>query len=144
MKHFILTSPQFTGSVTYKYCDAGYLIYFSYDATMRDDQREHVLVKMPLTLAGFNEVIGKSKTAKIEEVPEDISFDAFWEAYGKKINRKRSEPLYNKLSDADKMLCMRCLPQYDKYLARTGFRAKKDPDGFLRDRFFETNFNTLK
>lgn len=143
MKHYILTSSKFAGSVQYKYCDEGFLVWFQYDAAMSDAQRIYTLQKMPLTLQGFQDLMGTSKTVKIEEVMPDLSFDAFWNAYDKKINRKRCEPLWNKLKDHERMQCLKSIPQYVKYLTRTNYRAKKDPDGYLRDRLFETEWHRL-
>lgn len=143
MKHFILTSTAFTGSIEYKYCEDGYLISYKYDATMSQKQREFILRKMPLTIHGFQDLIGKSKTLNVEEVQTDMSFDNFWNLYDKKINRKRCMPIWDKLSDADKLKCLNSIAQYIKYLHRTGYRDQKDPDGYLRDRLFETEWNKI-
>ncbi len=144
MKHFILTSTQFEGQVVYKYDTDGYLVYFSYEADMSQAQREHVLRKMPLTLQGFHDLLGKSKTASIEEVPQSLDFDTFWEAYGHKVKRKRCEPLWKKMSEAERMQCMKSIPVYIRYLGRSGYRGKKDPDGYLRDRMWETDWNKIR
>lgn len=109
MRHFILTSTSFTGSTEYKYCEAGYLIWFRYDAIMTKEQREWLLSHMPLTIRGFEDVVGKSKTLKVEEVQVDLSFEAFWEAYSHKINKKRCVPIYNKLSTDKRMKCIQSI-----------------------------------
>ncbi|MCZ2129290.1 MAG: hypothetical protein LC109_03385 [Bacteroidia bacterium] len=143
MRHFILTSTSFTGQIEYKYCNEGYLISFKNEAALSAVQREKILVKMPLTIAGFNNLIAISKTLTVQEIEQDLGFDSFWNLYDKKINRKRCEPLWNKLKDADRLRCMQNIPVYKRYLQRTNFRAQKDPDGYLRDRLFETEWNKI-
>jgi hypothetical protein len=143
MRHFILTSTNFTGQVEYKFSDDSYLISFKYEANMTDQQRVQLLKLMPLTVRGFEDLVAAGKTLKVEEVQQSLDFDAFWNAYDKKINRKRCQPLWDKLSNADKLRCLHSIPPYKRYLHRTNFRAQKDPDGYLRDRLFETEWKKL-
>ncbi len=47
----------------------------------------------------------------------DLSFDAFWNAYNKKVGkRKMAENLWNRLSKAEKLLVMLSIPRYKNYL----------------------------
>lgn len=144
MKHFILTSSQFEGSVSFKYDEAGYLVWFHYMAEMDNQKREYLLSHLPLTLSGFDYLVKKSPTAKIEEVPEDLSFEAFWNAYDMKHNRKRCEPLWNRLSESDKLRCIKSIARYNAYLKRVGWIGKKHPDGYLSNRYFETEWDKMK
>lgn len=144
MRHYILTSSAFAGYIEYKFSDDSFLISFRYEANMTDQQRIKILTMMPLTIRGFEDLVAVSKTLKVEEVKQDLSFEAFWNAYDKKINRKRCEPLWNKLKDPERLICLNNIPIYKRYLQRTNFRAQKDPDGYLRDRLFETEWNKIK
>lgn len=143
MRHFILTSTSFTGSLEYKYCDNGYLIWFQYNALASDSQRNWLLSNMPLTVSGFNEVVSKAKSFKVEEIQLDLSFDAFWEQYGHKINKKRCLPLYNKLSTEKRMQCIKSIVPYKRYLARTNYRNKTDPENYLRKEMYLNDWNKL-
>jgi hypothetical protein len=144
MKHFILTSTKFTGQLEYKYDTLGYLIYFEYNATMTLEQQKYILQKMPLALANLRELVQGNSTVSIVEVPADISFEYFWKKYNNKVNRKRAEPLYNKLSDKTKLAVLDSIDPYLRYLFRTGYRGQKDPDGYLRDEMYKTDWNTAK
>lgn len=143
MRTYILTSTGTSGQVEYTFDEADYLIAFKFDAIMTDSQRTHILRRMPLTRPGLESLEALSPNITITELDQDISFDAFWNAYNKKINRKRCEPLWAKLKDSDKVLCLASIKPYKRYLHRTNFRAQKDPDGYLRDRLFETEWNKL-
>ncbi len=143
MRHFILTSTSFTGSVEYKYCDEGYLVWFNYQATMTGTQRDKILIKMPLTIRGFEDLVALSKSLKVEEVAEDITFDAFWAAYGHKVNRQRCIPLFDKLSTENRRKCIRSVAPYLKYLARTNFRSKADPETYLRKQMYLNEWSKL-
>lgn len=143
MRHFILTSTAFTGSIEYKYCQEGYLIWFMYNASMSIDARHYVLTKMPLNIRGFEDLLGKSKTLQVEEVQVDLSFDAFWEAYSHKINKKRCVPIYNKLSTDKRMKCIQSIAPYKKYLNRTNYRNPTDPENYLRKEMYLNDWNKL-
>lgn len=143
MKHFVLTSTAFAGNIEYKYCDEGYLIWFSYQATMSSTQRDYALTKMPLTISGFEALIGNSKTLKVEEIQLDLSFDAFWEAYGNKINKKRCQPLFEKLNTDNRLLCIKSIASYKRYLNKTNFRNPVDPENYLRKEMYLNDWNKL-
>lgn len=143
MKHYILTSSKFDGQIVYKYDAAGYLVYFSYEAEMNEEQRTWALTKMPLTASGFTDMVGKSTTVKVQEIKQDLGFDAFWEAYDHKLNRKRCEPLWNKMNEKNRLLCLNSIRAYNKYLERTGIR-KKDPEGYLKNEMYHNDYHKLK
>src|ERR1700748_1607572 len=97
MKKYILTSPKFQGQVTYGYNDDGDIVFYN------NEILDAVVVKwmkrfMPIDAAELERFRDKV-SATIVEVPEDLSFERFWAVYDKKINRKRAEPLFDKLSE---------------------------------------------
>lgn len=81
---------------------------------------------------------------KITEIPADLTFERFWNTYDHKINKKRCIPLYNKLSDADKFLAITKIKDYKSYLSWQQWRGTLDPEKWLRDRQFETEWKKLK
>lgn len=143
MKHYILTSSKFEGSVTFKYDESGYLVSYEYNAEMSEDMRVYMLRRLPLTEDSFQYMIRDSKSAKVEEVPEDLSFDAFWNAYNFKHNRKRCEPLWKKMSMEDKMLCLKSIVAYNRYLKRNSWLNKKHPDGYLSNQYYHTPWDKM-
>lgn len=141
MRKFVLTSPKFSKHVTFGYDANGDLVFYN------NEIPDPVVIKwmkrfLPIDLNELESF--KSKMAgTITEVPEDLSFDRFWNTYDKKVNRKRAEPLFEKLADADKMQAIMRIKTYFAY-CEAKKRGIADPERYLRDRFFETNWYSLK
>ncbi|TFF35227.1 hypothetical protein [Mucilaginibacter psychrotolerans] len=142
MKKIVLTSPKFSGSITFGYSDTGQLLFYHNQTDLDHAKNEWLLPNLPII-----EIHLLSLKAKLQgtltEVPEDTSFEAFWEVYNRKINRKRSEPLYEKLSAGDRLLAITRAKPYQKFRAGKG-QEIADPEKYLRDRFFDTNWSTMK
>jgi hypothetical protein len=142
MKHYILTSPNFKGQISYKFSDDGYLTYFYYEATMNEKQRDWLLTKMPLTIRGFEDMVSSSAVVKIQEVKIGLEFEDFWNTYPHKRNKHRCEPLWDKMNDKHRLQCLLSLEPYKRYLERTRIRHK-DPEGYLRGKEFLNDWNKL-
>jgi hypothetical protein len=141
MVKYMLTSKSFEGDVVFGF-EGGFLVFFKNSAKMNELQIRWLFTNFPFTLESL-EAISAKITGKLDLVPQDLGFDAFWEAYGKKINRKRCEPLWKKLSDAEKMTCLISIPAYNGYLKRVSYRPKMDPENYLRRESFQNPWNSL-
>lgn len=138
---YTLTSAKFTGKLVFGYTD-GLLTYFENGAEMQETGYRWILDHFPIN----PEILKKMADAipgKMEVVPDDLSFEAFWNAYGKKANRHRCEPLWKKLSEADRIECLSSIKPYDNYLKRVNYRAKLDPENYLKKEAFRNNWNQL-
>lgn len=140
MTKYVLTSPKFDGQISFWYTPEGALVHYSNNLPFTYEQHLWLLKRMPLLQDGI-EPLRKTIHGTLAILPADISFDCFWLAYDKKINRKRCEPLYEKLNDGSKMLCLLRLPAYKAYCQRTKYRNLADPEKYIRDRYFETDWN---
>lgn len=62
----------------------------------------------------------KEKKIPVTRIIDDISFDAFWNAYNYKEggSKKKAEAAYNKLSDADKSAAINYIPKYRRIKAK--------------------------
>lgn len=60
------------------------------------------------------------KHFEIEISPADLSFDALWELYGYKENKKEAEKLFNRLKEEEKIKCFIQVPKYKKSIAQRG------------------------
>jgi hypothetical protein len=144
MKRFIYTAQHGGWDIEFRYNDNGLLVLFE----LRDkgdipvESHSKIVENIPLTLDELEKFKQRAK-GKLTEIMEVISFNMFWEVYGKKINRKRAEPLWEKLSDADKARCFYSVKSYDNCLQRTG-RYKQDPENYIKSRNFETNWNQIR
>ena len=75
-------------------------------------------------------------TDEVDEYP----FEAFWEAYGRKIDRPKCERKWARLSKEDKRACMEYIP---KYVASTpDIQFRRHPTTFLNNRSWENDLPT--
>ncbi len=98
MRRFIITSQLFTGQAEAVYKDNGMLCKI--DLTNCDFNQAFTSSfksKVPAHESGIETAFDLSKVT-IVEADFEVTFEMFWQKYNKKINRKRSEPLWQKLS----------------------------------------------
>lgn len=138
MKKMILTSPKYTGQITFGYSDTGQLLFYHNECDLDHTKLEWLLPNLPIYETQLLTLKIKLQGTLIE-AQIDISFDAFWDAYKIKHNRKRAEPLYQKLSDQDKTIAILKIKSYQQYCANKS-RGIADPEKYLRDRFFDTDW----
>ena len=82
------------------------------------------------------EEIEKEKTKnRILPKKTKIPFNEFWDAYDKKVEKPKSETLWNKLSQADRVAVMAYIPRYKE--SQPEKRYRKNPTTFLRNRSWE-------
>ncbi|MCC2598033.1 MULTISPECIES: hypothetical protein [Sphingobacterium] len=139
MKRFVLTSDSFKGQVVLGYNEDGLLSLVENDAIMTEKQFSWFWDFLPIHESQLSEYKRKVK-GYLEELPEDISFDAFWNRYGKKINKIRCEPIFKKLKDAEKLLAIRNIKPYEEYLERTGYRGKCDPENYFKKGYWNVDW----
>ena len=76
------------------------------------------------------------------EIIEEVTFDMFWNEYAKKVNRMRCEKLWDKMSEANQRLAFKSIKSYNRCIERTN-RFKQDPDTYLRNMSYQTNWNLI-
>ncbi len=143
MRKYILTSNGFIGQVTFWFNDMELLVYYHNDANITEKQHIWLLKNIPRELIEL-ETLRETIKGNLDEVPEDISFEAFWEAYGKKVKRVRALGIYKKMTDAQRLQAIAAIKPYDRFLQRTTWRSKADPDTYLRGGYYETDWNKEK
>lgn len=73
------------------------------------------------------------KGIRVDEKPQDLSFNLFWDEYDLKIsNKKRSEDTWKKMSDAERSSALIYLRAYNDYLIKNPGVSKKHADTYLR------------
>jgi hypothetical protein len=83
------------------------------------------------TLSVTNDNVRISKKPKALNIP----FDAFWNLYDKKADRKRSEKAWGKLTNKERVAVMEYIPRYIQ--ARPDKLYRKNPITFLNNRSWE-------
>jgi hypothetical protein len=142
MKKYILKSAKIEGDIIFGYDLQGYLVFFEMPENLSEEHARGMLKALPKTEQHLTQLV-TGKDVSITEVPEDLSFERFWNAYDKKINRKRAEPLFEKLNTATKMQPIINIKAYQEY-CHWKRRGVADPEKYLRDGFFETDWTKIK
>jgi hypothetical protein len=142
MRRFILTSPLIHGSIDIIYGDSGLVQKVDFtDTTAAMGIRRTLLnriAKFPL-IDDAQQIIEGSQSTLVEAGFE-VTFEMFWSKYNKKINRKRCEDLWKKMSKTKQVKAYYGIAAYDKYLSKEEWRSKADPENYLRKEMFDNEW----
>lgn len=150
MKKVLITSS-FTGTVEVIYGEAGIgmeaeppLLSVEFGgAVLNDRQRGYLMAHIPVRYgAGFEQCFDAGKFRFVVQ-EHDIVFDDFWEKYGKKINKVRCEPLWNKLTANERVMAFNALWSYDRFLMQNNWRTKADPETYLKKKMWLNEWDKL-
>lgn len=148
MLKFKLTRDDISGALYLVYNDAGIIcVVDASESKLGVASMERLFAIVPRRIDVNNLIQSLAPLAEkftIVEIPADLSFDRFWEVYNHKVNRKRCLPLYAKLEDSDKFLAIIKIKDYRAYLSRVQWRSAVDPERWLRDRMFETEWKKIR
>lgn len=135
MRKFIYTSHHLEGEVVFGFdIETLLLVYFDIRGlVMSEEQRLAFLDKFPRSLEQLLWVVNqKPKERFIKEVKEVPTFLQMWERYNHKrlSSKKRSEIIWNKMSEASRIKAYEFVPQYEKEIGKQGI-SKKHLETFL-------------
>lgn len=82
-----------------------------------------------------------SKYFKIEVGEIDLSFDNFYNRYGKKTTKKQSLELWKKMNESDKIKALSSISRYNTFI-KLNPRDKVDPVRYLKHRRYDDEFTT--
>ncbi len=139
MRRFLITSEVYTGEAELHYEADGRLVLLDMTRTnMSADLVGKFKLKVPQHVDG----LATAFTGKVVVVEADyeVTFDMFWKKYDKKINRKRCELLWPRMSKADQVAAYVGVTAYDKYLKRVDWRSKLDPENYLKNKTWENEY----
>lgn len=139
MRRFLITSPKFSGTAEICYNDKGSLCLVN---MMEVEIEQQVILQFIGKVSPCIDTIAKwfSSETTIVEAEYIVSFEVFWNKYGRKINRKRAEDIWVKLPKQNQVKAYFGIDAYDKFLKRESWRTKLDPDTYLRNRYFENEY----
>ncbi|MDM8176863.1 hypothetical protein QT327_21350 [Olivibacter sp. 47] len=140
MKKFVLTSPKFMGSIQFWYNEIDLLINYTNETDLDETGHKWMLGNLPEHLSMLDGLKAKIK-GNINELPPDLTFEAFYEPYSHKVQKKRALALWNKMNDESKLAAIFSVKPYLAYLQRVKWRNQADPDTYLRNAMYETDWN---
>jgi hypothetical protein len=141
MIKYSLTSTVFTGQVIVGYANKWMVYFDASQAQLSDEQYHYLIDNMPIEEDAIHAIVSKSKTLSMKVIPDDLTFERFWNEYSYKVgNIKRAEKLWNQLPEADRIKCFEAIPRYKQFLSMKPSMEKTYPETFLNQRRFENQF----
>jgi len=137
---YILQGKNTGIKVVFKYNLNGLLKAMEIDGEYEELQLKYLFwnAKFPFPYTeAMIEDVRKLGSFTITRVEEDLSFERFWETYRYKVSGKRARLLWEKLSNAKRIMVFEHLPKYEAYLQRKGIE-KAYPDSYLsKEKFYD-------
>lgn len=145
MKKIVITSTRFNGEVAAVYDADEVLHSISFaDCDANASQRKGLKEFIPVRLAGFNaEGFVIPDGVMIASSDYEISFEEWYEKFGKKRNKIPANKLWDKLSKAKKIKCATRTPAYLKHLKKNTWLQQMYPDTWIRGEHWEDEWETL-
>lgn len=139
MEKYLFTSFRKTRRILFGYED-GVCREFKMEGPVGEEEMMFLASNFPWR-EEFMEYFETMTRGKITRMEQDLSFGAFWSAYGYKVgNKARVQKLWEKLSDAERAQAIRSIPLYDRFLLMKQNQDKLYPETYLRQRRFENNY----
>lgn len=137
MNKYVLTFKNTEGEIIYEYDSKGFLSTFNVKCEITAEQHKWLTQHMPFMedeIAMFDKI----ENVNIYLIPQDLSFEAFWNTYGYKMgNKKRAIKLWAELNEGDRVEVFKHLPKYAIYLKQRSGMQKVYPETFLSQRRWE-------
>lgn len=138
---YLLTSNKLKGKILLEFTGEGILCHMEVDPQDASvEMMKWFLGRLPLHEAAMDPKI-YNHLLKIEPVPEDLSFESFWDAYGYKVGKKyRVKKLWESLDNTDRAAALAGIRKYDRYLNLHKGIAKAYAETYLRHRYWENDY----
>lgn len=134
---YIITAKSTNVSLELKYDLNGKLIAFNLDGDYTEEQYNYLMDRTPREQEKVKERFPPNTKLQVKEMPADLSFEAFWEAYKYKVGKKKmAENIWNKLSRADKVKAMLYIPRYLNHLRLNPGLAQAYPTTYLNQEYY--------
>ena len=126
-----------TTTVTYINND---LVMVEVPAEMAAVRKSKFLAVVPVTLDEFKSWM-QNKNFVVQEVPQDLSFEAFWTRYNYKVGKKeRAKKLWQSMTDDEHAAALLSIQKYNAYLINHPTLERAYPETWLSQRRWENTF----
>lgn len=142
MRKFLITNHTFSGEAVLIFNADGLLVIIDISNTdMKDVFANWIYRNVPVHIDQFFEFMKGRQGVKCVEASIDITFEMFWDKYGKKINKKRCEQIWSRMSKAKQVAAFYGIDKYDRYLVQLKWdRTKADPETYLRKEMWDSEW----
>lgn len=143
MKKITITgSSAWEGYIEVIYNDSDSIIKFDFmGAELNNQQKDLFMRRCPVTYStGCISKAFPHSNLKVIEGDYFVTFNDFWQEYNLKRNRLRCEKLWNKMSNADKVLAHFGIRAYRRHLQLNTWKNQADPETYLKSRYWENEW----
>lgn len=138
MAKYIIHGQSFKGDVTLEYDFDGRLKMMLFDCEMSERDHLQFVRNMDINEANFLERAKRGR-AVYDVIPNDLSFEKFWNTYNYKVgNKLRAEKLWDKMKETERVSVLKAIPKYNWYLNQKNI-DKAYPETWLSQKRFLTN-----
>lgn len=136
MKTFLWTSTSFEGELEFVFNERGLLVKYADRGTLSNEQRAWILANLPRTQAELRELAAKSKTIRLVEVKQEVTFDMFWDKYDHKAvsNKKKATATWKRMPEAEQIKAYNYINRYLQSLP--GGVSKKYAETYLNSQLW--------
>ena len=135
MQKLLLSCNSRGDMATFEYGDNGLLKELRIIAILNKEQIDFILsnCSTPLCLSVLlRDIQTKDKTASVEEMSQDLSFERFWEEYNHKVGKKaRVQKKWEAMSEPERIKALKYIKKYSYFLAERPTIEKKYPETYL-------------
>lgn len=140
MPKFLLTNKQSKFECSFTYTEEGFLVAFELLSRFETPAAHEKFLQFDF---GKLERLKRFSTQfkfDLKPVPQDLSFEIYWEAYSHKVGKKeRAKKLWEALPEKDKIMCLQSIPRYKSWLAFRNIEMLY-PETYLSQRRFENQY----
>ena len=134
-KYILIPKANPSISILFKYGFNQLLTEFKIEGEPTETQHQWILERMPVN-EKFIEQYKKTDKFIITEVPMDLSFEAFWDAYDLKIDKKKQcQNLWHSMKDEERIKALLYIDVYNKQLKKTQVQ-KAYPTTYLNQEYY--------
>jgi hypothetical protein len=136
MKKFIITSERIGGEIELYYEEEVVSAISFSKAQMTAVQKRAFLNEVPVLLADLEAfVLQRNITCIASSIT--ITFDMFWDKYNFKVDKKRAQAIWDKLTNNQQIAAFYGIDKYKRYLKRTDWRNQMEAKSYLRNERWE-------
>lgn len=133
---YVITSPKFQGTCTYRFDEGGMMYVIRFAGGMEPSYRRHFCQQIRLTVQELEEwIAAKNATGSnlvLVKQEGELTFDMMYQAYDVKKDRKRAEEVWVKLSKEEQLKAYLHITKYNNYLRLNRGISKQELKTYLR------------
>jgi hypothetical protein len=136
MSKYLIEFTRFNASAQVEYSE-GYLHSLVFDkGGLSEEHIKSFYLQVPWREIHVKEKWAKVQNVRVSDIPEDLSFERFWEQYDHKLCKKeRAKGIWNKMPDAERLKALNYIARYDQWLS-AGTIAKRYADTYLNTKLW--------